>query len=269
MDRSPSSSPHRIADKKEIRRRLNRDRDWSLYALADLDHALFPSCEWWAQGEALALVFHALAIRPIFVIGDESSTRDLLTALSEPVGYLNLQAHQLVAAEGIYRYREAHQMHRMLLDRFQPRAGATAALSEPDQKEIELLYATGDGGGIAFAPFQLHTGLFRGIREGGELVAVAGVHVVSRGESVAAVGNIFTHPDCRGRGLAQVVTSAVVTRLREEGITTIGLNVEVSNSAAIAAYERLGFRTHLGYCEGTAERLFRTASLDPHWTPRP
>ena len=254
--------PYRLTDKVEIRRHLNIDREWSLYALADLDDGMFEHCDWWALPNGLALVFRVIAIHPIFVLGDAVSTKKLLAALPETTGYLNLKAHQLEAAEGIYRYRERHEMRRMFLDTFQPRFGITEPLSVEDCNDIEHLYASGGGGGIAFAPFQLRTGFFRGIRRDGELVAVGGVQVASRNEGVAAVGNIFTRPDCRGRGLAQTVTSAVVMVVREVGIQTIGLNVENTNTAAMRAYERVGFRTHFSYSEGVADRL-RTKTVKP------
>ena len=216
---------------------------------------MFEHCDWWATGEhALGLVFHALEIRPIFVIGEAGETRELLMAMNESAGYLNLQPHQLEAAEGLYTYRESHRMNRMLVEAFEPKAGDTVPLGPGDREEVEALYAAGDGGGIAFAPFQLATGVFRGIRRGGELVSVAGVHVLSRRESVAGVGNIFTHPGHRGQGRAQVVASAVVIALRQMGIATIGLNVEYDNVPAIHAYERIGFRAQFHYFEGVAER---------------
>ncbi len=105
---------------------------------------------------------------------------------------------------------------------------------------------------MAFAPFQLSTGLFRGIRREGLLAAVAGVQAASRQEGVAAIGNIFTHPDFRGQGLAQTATSAVVAAVKAAGIHTIGLNVESRNAPAIHAYERIGFRTRFPYFEGVA-----------------
>jgi ribosomal protein S18 acetylase RimI-like enzyme len=247
--------PYRLTNKSEIRHLLSTDREWSLYALADLDDGVFEHCDWWALPDALALVFRGIAIHPIFVLGDAASTRKLLAALPEPTGYLNLKTHQLVASEGIYRYRQCHEMRRMFLDTFQRGSGITEPLGPQDCGDIERLYASGDGGGIAFAPFQLHTGFFRGVRRDGELVAVAGVQVASRNEGVAAVGNIFTRPVCRGQGLAQTVTSAVVMALREAGIQTIGLNVENTNAAAIRAYERVGFRAHFSYSEGIADRL--------------
>jgi ribosomal protein S18 acetylase RimI-like enzyme len=248
-------SPQPTTDKAEIRRLLNRDRDWSLYALGDLDDGMFEHCDWLALGDSLALVFRAIAIRPIFVLGDAASTRRLLAALPHDSGYLNLKPDQLAAARGVFEYRECHEMHRMILDDFVPRPGAAEPLTSANLAEIQRLYASGDGGGIAFAPYQLTTGMFRGIRRGGELVAVGGVQVTSLQESVAACGNIFTHPECRGEGLAQTVTSAVVLALRSAGIGTIGLNVASANAAAIRAYERIGFRTRFRYHEGPAVRV--------------
>jgi ribosomal protein S18 acetylase RimI-like enzyme len=260
MSNADKTIPYRVTDKSEIRDHLNIDREWSLYALADLDDGMFEHCDWWALADGLALVFRAIAIHPIFVLGDAVLSRTLLAALPETTGYLNLKAHQLSAAEEIYRYRERHEMRRMFLDTFQPRSGGVEALSPADCSDIEHLYASGDGGGIAFAPFQLHTGFFRGIRRDGELVAVAGVQVSSRNEGVAAIGNIFTRPDCRGEGLAQTVTSAVVTSLKDAGIETIGLNVENTNTTAIRVYERVGFRARFSYFEGTADRVLTEAA---------
>jgi len=244
----------RLTEKSEIRRLLNTDREWSLYALADLDDGMFEHCDWWRHGDSLALVFCALEIQPIFVLGDSHSVRELLAILPATSGYLNLRPEQLDAAQGIYAFRHRHHMLRMFLEEAKPRAGTTEPLTIRDCNEIQRLYACGDSGGIAFAPFQLETSFFHGIRRNGELLAVAGVHVASREESVAGVGNIFTRPDCRGQGFAQTVTSAVVAALREAGIRTIGLNVEDTNTPAIHAYERIGFRTHFDYYEGIADR---------------
>lgn len=260
MSNADKTVPYRVTDKSEIRRHLNLDREWSLYALADLDDGMFEHCDWWALADGLALVFRGVAIHPIFILGGAALTKELVTALPETTGYLNLLAHQLNAAEEIYRYRERHEMRRMFLGTLQPRSGSVEALGLADRGDIERLYACGDGGGIAFAPFQLNTGFFRGIQRGGELVAVAGVQVSSRNEGVAAVGNIFVRPDCRGQGLAQVVTSAVIVSLREAGIQTIGLNVENTNTTAIHVYERIGFRAHFSYFEGTADKILTEAA---------
>ena len=258
MNQTGKRIPYPLTDKIEIRWRLNIDREWSLYALADLDDGMFQHCRWWALDDSLALVFDALEIRPIFVLGDAESTRELLAALPVSAGYLNLKPHQMEAAEGIYRFRDVHRMQRMFLEDLKLPVRTAEPIGGGDLEQVEQLYASGDGGGIAFAPFQLDTGFFRGVRHGGELVSVAGVHVVSRNEGVAGVGNIFTRPDCRGQGLAQIVTSAVAMALKEAGIETIGLNVEHTNTGAIRVYERVGFRGHFSYYEGMADRCYNS-----------
>ena len=141
---------HRLTDKPEIRRWLNIDREWSLYALADLDDGMFEHCTWWALDDSLALVFEALEIRPIFVLGDAESTRELLAALPVTAGYLNLKPHQLKTAEGIYRYRELHQ-GRMFLESIKHPQETAEPLTAGDLEQVERLYASGDGGGIAVA----------------------------------------------------------------------------------------------------------------------
>ena len=59
MSNGDKSIPYRLTDKAVIRARLNTDREWSLYALADLDDALFEHCDWWmlADGLAFARIF--------------------------------------------------------------------------------------------------------------------------------------------------------------------------------------------------------------------
>lgn len=74
-----------------------------------------------------------------------------------------------------------------------------------------------------------------------ELLAIAGVHVFSVEYSVAALGNIATHNEHRGQGLARRVTAALVQSLLQNGIQHIGLNVQADNHAAVACYTKLGF----------------------------
>jgi ribosomal protein S18 acetylase RimI-like enzyme len=245
----------RLTDRSSIRPFLEREREWALYALADLDEGLFEQCDWWGCGDGLALVFHGLDIRPIFLMGSASEVRALLSALPTASGYLNLQPHMLSCAEGLYVFRHRHEMRRMMLGHFVPRPGNTRTLTPADLADIESLYASGDNAATAFAPVQLKTGLFRGIREDGVLVAVAGVQAISLAEGVAAVGNVFVREDRRGRGLARAVLSDTVAAVLDAGVRTIGLNVEHSNASAVRAYEALGFRTVLQYVEGMADRV--------------
>jgi predicted GNAT family acetyltransferase len=100
----------------------------------------------------------------------------------------------------------------------------------------------------------LETGLYRGIRRGGRLVSVAGVHVYSPRFLVAALGNITTHPDWRGHGFATLVSAALCQALGQAGVAHIGLNVRADNEAAIHCYKKLGFECAADYGECTLTR---------------
>ena len=76
---------------------------------------------------------------------------------------------------------------------------------------------------------------------------------VSERRSVAAVGNVFTHPAHRGRGLATRVTAAVVRTLLERRLRTVVLNVAMHNAPALRCYEQLGFWPFCGYDEGVGQ----------------
>ena len=93
-------------------------------------------------------------------------------------------------------------------------------------------------------------GPYLGIRRGGELLAVAGVHIWSPSYRVAAIGNVATHPRARGGGLASVAVAALCRRLLAT-VDRIALNVKADNSAALALYTRLGFTPVAEYTELT------------------
>jgi predicted GNAT family acetyltransferase len=69
---------------------------------------------------------------------------------------------------------------------------------------------------------------------------------------VAAIGNVYTRRDRRGRGLSGCLTSAVAAEILRLRIPVVGLNVSQRNSAAIRVYERLGFAAHCEFVEGPA-----------------
>jgi len=67
------------------------------------------------------------------------------------------------------------------------------------------------------------------------------------------VGNVFTHPRHRGRGLATITTSAVTQALLEH-CDLAALTVEVSNAPALAVYAKLGYRQQCTLYETPAIR---------------
>jgi predicted GNAT family acetyltransferase len=95
----------------------------------------------------------------------------------------------------------------------------------------------------------MESGIYYGIREQHQLVAVAGTHVVSRASRVAAIGNVYTASHARGCGYATRTTAAVARALFHQGCECVILNVNMENRPAIRVYERLGFRTHVEFWE--------------------
>jgi predicted GNAT family acetyltransferase len=99
-----------------------------------------------------------------------------------------------------------------------------------------------------FDPRMLETGQYYGIKEGGKLISLGGVHVYSPAYQVAAIGNVATHPQHRNKGYATQVTARLCQSLSKE-VKTIGLNVKGDNKAALACYKKLGFETLATYHE--------------------
>jgi ribosomal protein S18 acetylase RimI-like enzyme len=120
-------------------------------------------------------------------------------------------------------------------------------LTENDLDEMLGLYEEGYPGNW-FNSRMLQTGQYFGLRLENRLVSIAGVHVYSEKYKVAALGNIVTHPDYRGRGFGKVVTAKLCHSLFEH-VNNIGLNVKADNTAAIALYEKSGFEIVSTYYE--------------------
>ena len=131
--------------------------------------------------------------------------------------------------------------------------GRARRLTAADVPALERLYADGMESGESpdfFFASMVADGVFFGVAEGNELVAAAGTHLYAPEEGVAAMGNVYTRRDRRGRGFGKVVTCATLAEVA--GLETVGLNVRVDNAAAIRVYESLGFRKHCEFYEGLA-----------------
>jgi predicted GNAT family acetyltransferase len=99
-------------------------------------------------------------------------------------------------------------------------------------------------------PAQLTRGVYFGVYQGPELVAVAGTHAVSPTYGVGAIGNVLTHISHRNRGLASTTTTAVAEELLRMGCREVVLNVRQGNDVARATYLNLGFTEHCTFVEG-------------------
>lgn len=258
---SRSVTMPRLTDRDEIRARLERDRAWGAFSLADLAPPYDVHAAWFgpSAGESVVLVYGAYD-PPLVVCHGPAAECDAL--LSEPDvvrltprGCLSVTASLLPIAERHFTRFQRRRMVRMLLASGRcasVAAGRPVSIGADALDDVRRLYA--EDPPAFFLPAQLKDGVYFGVREGSELIAIAGTHVVSPATSVAAIGNVYTRRDRRRQGLALEVTSAVIGELRRAGITTIVLNIVATNTAARRVYERIGFSDYCEYYEGAAIR---------------
>ena len=247
-----------LKDPDIVRTILNRDRPWAAYILGDLAPGALEHCSFYGTEllDGIVVIYRGLGF-PILYWQNAQPT--LLDEIEEPAVFLNLRLEDAGVIAGRYRFVEPKRMGRFVLEPadWKPAPIESAKrLTKADLPALQKLYAdAGDGEQpYFFYPDMLQEGVFHGIWEEGNLIAVAGTHQVTKRDSAAAVGNVYTRRDKRKQGLAAAATSAVVSQLLRQGIATIVLNVEHEKPNARRVYERLGFHLHCEFLEGRAVR---------------
>lgn len=251
------------SDKGIIADLLAVDPVWSAYALADLQPEMAPYCRWLVDTNsatsAVALIFDGLETPALFAEGDPVDLEALLCAADLPSRvYLTVREEHVPVVTRWYDHHDRRCMWRMVLrgtqDEGQIAHAPLRRLTAADITQVRTLLA--HGGPFtpdAFAEYQVKQGVFFGVEDGaGALAAVGGTHIVDYTSGVAAIGNMYTRPDCRGRGYAGAILAAIVAEVRANGATTIVLNVDQRNTSARRLYEHHGFTVHCPYIEGEA-----------------
>lgn len=238
-----------LRQRREVRAWLAVDRPFSAYALGHLEGGLLEYARFWVaegRGGAGGLVMHASALgQSMVTVGDPQAIAAIVSIHPGPrATYLTTAAREHTdALHDAYDVGDLLAMRRMSVTRaeFAPVGGLTRRLRGRDAGRINWLYSV-EGGRGRYYPDAIEHAIYYGVVEGDLLVAVAGTHIVAPNEGVAVVGNVFTHPQYRGRGYAERVTSAVTAELFERGCSEVVLTVDPQNTPAVAAYTHLGFR---------------------------
>lgn len=242
-----------IRDVATLRAFLVQDRERAAFFLGDLDPRYFHATRWFVERSeegirALVLRYDGHSMPVVLLHGDADGVRRVLRTFRDRLpGRFDIHAfaehRRIVDAEfpgtplkEFYRLRMSGDDARMTGDR----PPDVVRLGHGDTADLMRLYSR--TGITYFDPYQLETGLYFGRRCDGELVSAAGVHSVSEEDRVAAVGNVATHPDYRGEGHSKRCMQRLLRALVRRRVTTIVLNVEKANSAAVSLYRSLGFR---------------------------
>ncbi len=246
-----------------IRETLGSRRVYAAYALGQLDPGLIGLTEWWTakgdSGRALVLFGKGGLGEAMFCMGETEAVDAILRLHQGPrVTYATFQPEHLPAIKRWFIPAAETMMSRMVVTEqtFRPLPSSPTRpvrrLRDPDVRALNRLYGA-EGGATYYNSAHVREGVYYGVTIDGELVAVAGTHVVGRSERIAVVGNVFTHPGHRGRGFAQAVTSAVTEALLRD-CREVVLTVDPANLPAVRAYKRLGYEHACYLMEGAAVR---------------
>jgi ribosomal protein S18 acetylase RimI-like enzyme len=257
---SSRSRARSVSDRNEIAAFLRADRLYAAYALGDLDGPNRERVAWGmafdeaGRPTALAMHHEGLVPQPLFLMGAPDGCRSILEHVIKPRdAYLQGTELHEAAVRDLYELEPPLRMLRMVVDgrTFEPFAGPAERLGALDIDELNRLYQLGFRAG--FPASVLEDGVYYGVRVRGRLVSAAGTHALNPREGIAVVGNVMTHVDYRGHDFAKMVTSAVTTELLDR-VPDVALNVHADNDPAVAAYSRLGYRTHCQLIERLARR---------------
>lgn len=248
------------SDDTVIRSLLETDSAWAVYLLADLEPPFRTDAHFYLAARdgvdrAVLLIYAPAEFSVIASLGDPDGLRALLAGVDQlpEQPSLSIPREHRAIFEERYASADWHTMYRMILSTgFKPPQVLQRhpqRLWPVDLAAIERLLATRADRDFFFTPTMLTSGVYHGIFEEEQLVAMAGTHVTARVSRVAAIGNVYTRPDARRRGHARATTAAVTQTLLTEGYRQIALNVAVDNAGAIAIYEQLGFYRHRVYVE--------------------
>jgi len=255
-----------LHDKSTIETFLRDNVFLNIYGLGDLDDFFWSDTTWHALTDeadiqAIALIYTGGKLPCLHIHAEddkivyaEKLLHYLVPTLPELFhAHLNLGLENILAERYTLRPRGKHYKMALVNKSLPLNVDTSQAtgLSKSHLSEILSLFEKAYPGNF-FEPRMLETKQYYGIRRSGELVSAAGVHVYSRRYRVAALGNVTTHPDYRGKGYGTTVTAKVCKSLLRD-IDHIGLNVKADNTSAIKCYERLGFEIIDSYGEYNVE----------------
>ncbi|HYV96253.1 MAG TPA: GNAT family N-acetyltransferase [Gemmatimonadaceae bacterium] len=127
-----------------------------------------------------------------------------------------------------------------LVSRESPDTKDASALIAELQAELEPLYAAKSRHGYSVEKL-LQTGVaFFVAREDGVPAGCGGIQLF--GTEYGELKRMYVRPAHRGRGCAKAVFDALAGHARSNGVTLLRLETGIYQTAAIAFYEREGFR---------------------------
>jgi ribosomal protein S18 acetylase RimI-like enzyme len=259
-----------IRNKEEIYKFLIKSPEMQVYLIGDLDDFFWPKTIWYAARvndkiKAIALLYTGMIPPTLlsFCKNDNHYASELLNTI-KPLLPDKFQAHLSTGLLDIFGEENVMDYYgrncKMALKKYPEEIydKNIRQMTSSDLPEIMKLYSIAYPNNW-FDKRMLETGKYLGYFSNEQLIGVAGIHVYSEEYKAAALGNIVTHPDYRGKQIAYKLTSALCNNLRKK-VDFIGLNVKSDNTAAIKCYKKIGFET-IGYYDECLIKNYNHAGI--------
>ena len=247
-----------LKDKSVIHKFLSSNPSLFLYLIGDLDDFFWPYTRWFAaleNGSIKSIGLFYSGESPAFLLfheGDPAYPDFLIRSVKKELPdnfYVHLSPGlvNIFGSENIVK-NYGHNLRMVLVRKPEPVYDKNIRrLGLSDLEEMKKFYISSYPDNW-FDSRMVETGKYFGYFINSNLAGVAGIHVYSREYRIAALGNIATHPDFRGKRIAYKLTSALCKDLGND-TDTIGLNVKSDNLPAIKCYENAGFEIRYSYDE--------------------
>ena len=241
------------SDKTALLRHFKKDPVLFGYHIGDLDDFYFHNCRWAVQDEKeineAVLIYTGLEMPTVLAFGLDGRFNDFLSTILPELPdrfYSHYQRGSLPVFKKGFVDKPLGSHLKMKL------VSSDYFSCLKDEPEVRRLDKSHKQDLLKFYE-QSYPGKYLGAIIDGEIVCVSGVHVHSDEYKISVLGNITTHPEYRGKGLATAVTAILVKELRANG-NMVALNVNKDNAAAIKCYRKLGFEIYCEYEESFFSR---------------
>jgi len=245
-----------LLDKPSAARRfLERDRLYAAYALGSIEQESWSSCTALrasVEGRPRALymlIQPAETVTTLLVMGEPRALEETFyhPAAGAPIAWINAKDEHLECLKRHWLLENPEPMLRMWATKesfAEPENNGNFDLRRLRPRDKEALQEAYDAAfGTPTAARLMHRGPYFGVWKRNRLISVAGTHFIAPDIGLTAIGNVWTRPRFRGKGLATLVVGAVTRELLAD-YEVVVLSVREDNAAAKAAYERVGYRTH-------------------------
>ncbi len=242
-----------LHEKAAIEKRLRGNTYLHIYSIGDLDDFYWPYTTWYTDSfnhkdSPVVLIYTGSKLPVILALTERIDAMCRLLHALMPVLPYRFYAHLSPGLAPVFNTMAVKEFHGSYLKMglidtsavMSEDTSGTCELGIRDAEELVEFYKKSYPENW-FDSRILETGRYYGLRDKGELIGTAGVHVFSKRYQVAALGSIAVMPSNRNRGYGKRVTARTCQSLLED-ISHIGLNVRSDNKHALSCYNRLGFK---------------------------